>query len=414
MITSLRRAKDMVSSFEELGLGQWIVETCKALNIMKPTPCQVACIPQTLNGKDIIGSSETGTGKTMSFVLPIVDKLSVDPCGVFAIVLTPTRELAFQIYDQFKAIGNPMSIRVAVVVGGLESIRQATELENRPHVVVATPGRLADLFTIEDSVERFHLHSIRFLVLDEADRLLEDGFASSLSTILDVLPVNRQTLVYSATMNDKMEQLSKTCRSECFIYTSSSSRYSQVRELEQFYLLIPFQMKTCYLAYLLLYGFPSFSCIIFTGSCKRCQHLFLTLEYLGLNVGVLHSKMKQMERLKAIHNIQRGTIRILICTDVASRGLDIPQVELVVNYHIPSKPSTYIHRVGRTARAGNRGKAISLVSQFEVEIFRNIERRLERELVEFGHCKEKEVLKILTDVLKAERKAKLKMLGMKV
>ncbi|GJQ15789.1 hypothetical protein GpartN1_g7580.t1 [Galdieria partita] len=412
-MSKLVGAKDTVSSFEELGLEKCIVETCKALNIQKPTPCQVACIPQTLSGKDIIGSSETGTGKTLSFVLPIVDKLSVDPCGIFAIVLTPTRELAFQIYDQFKAIGSPISIRVAVVVGGLEFIRQALELENRPHIVVATPGRLADLFTVDDCIKRFHLQSVRFLVLDEADRLLEDSFASSLSTILDVLPVNRQTLVYSATMNDKIELLSKSCYRECFIYTSSFSKYSQVRELEQFYLLIPLQVKTCYLAYLLLYEFPSSSCIVFVGSCKKCQHLYLTLEYLGLNVGMLHSKMKQIGRLQSVHNIQKGSIRILLCTDVASRGLDIPQVELVVNYHIPSKPSTYVHRVGRTARAGNRGKAISLVSQFEVNTFHAIEQRLQHELLEYDRCKEKEVLKILTDVLKAERKAKLKLLDTK-
>lgn len=396
-----------MSTFQALGLKEWIVETCKALNIKKPTPCQVACIPETLKGKDIIGSSETGTGKTLSFVLPIVDRLSVDPCGIFALVLTPTRELAYQVYDQFKAIGGPISIRVAVVIGGMELIQQAKELENRPHIVIATPGRLAELFADQDCIQRFHLQSIRFIVLDEADRLLEDGFAASLSTILDVLPAKRQNLVYSATMNDKMEQLRKTCSSNCFIYTSSFSRYSQVSELEQFYLLTPFQVKTCYLSYLLLYRFPTDSCIVFAASCNKCQQLYLTLKYLGLNVGVLHSKMKQMERLRAVHNIQKGTIRILVCTDVASRGLDIPQVDLVVNYHIPSKPSTYVHRVGRTARAGRRGKAVSLVSQFEVDMFHEIEQQLNREIVEYGGCKEKEVLQLLTDVLKAERKVSL-------
>jgi superfamily II DNA/RNA helicase len=174
--------------------------------------------------------------------------------------------------------------------------------------------------------------------------------------------------------------------------------------------LTPFQVKTCYLSYLLLYRFPTDSCIVFAASCNKCQQLYLTLKYLGLNVGVLHSKMKQMERLRAVHNIQKGTIRILVCTDVASRGLDIPQVDLVVNYHIPSKPSTYVHRVGRTARAGRRGKAVSLVSQFEVDMFHEIEQQLNREIVEYGGCKEKEVLQLLTDVLKAERKAKLELL----
>eukprot|EP00871_Galdieria_phlegrea_P002725 jgi/Galph1/3453/GphlegSOOS_G2101.1 len=396
----------MAVSLKDLGLSQWVIDTCNALNIFKPTPCQAACIPQTLVGKDVIGSSETGTGKTLSFVLPIVDKLSVDPVGVFAIVLTPTRELAFQIHDQFKGIGASIAIRVCVVVGGLDFIQQVSEMEKRPHIVVATPGRLAEMF-IDDCVRRYHLQSIKFLVLDEADRLLEESFAPSLSAILDVLPTNRQTLVYSATMNEKIEQLSKISFRQVFIYRSSFSKYAQVKELEQYYLFVPFQVKSCYLAYLLCQEFPSVSCIVFTSSCQECQHLYLSLKQLGINIGVLHSKMKQRERLKAVQNFKRSSIRILVSTDVASRGLDIPQVDLVINYNIPSTASTYIHRVGRTARSSRTGKAISIVSQFEVDAFLSIETQLDQKLSEYPG---KIGIGTLTNVLKAEKKLVLSFL----
>ncbi|KAJ2016853.1 putative RNA helicase, partial [Coemansia sp. S610] len=187
-----------MSAFRELGLDQWLVDSLGAMAITQPTEIQRACIKPTLEGRDIIGGAKTGSGKTAAFALPILQKLSEDPYGVFALVLTPTRELAYQIADQFNVLGKGVNIKVTVAIGGVDMMTQALELARRPHIVVATPGRLAD--HIESSSNAIHFQRVRYLVLDEADRLLTDTFAPDLAVIMDAIPRRRQTLLFTATM----------------------------------------------------------------------------------------------------------------------------------------------------------------------------------------------------------------------
>ncbi|XP_063692517.1 probable ATP-dependent RNA helicase DDX49 [Bolinopsis microptera] len=201
--------------FESLGIKKWLVQQCKGLGMKQPTPVQINCVPAILAGKDCIGCAKTGSGKTAAFALPILDILSDDPFGIFALVLTPTRELAFQIKDQFVAIGAHINIRVSTVIGGMDMLTQSMELSRSPHIVIATPGRLADHINSGDGLK---LGKVKFLVLDEADRLLEPCFESDLGTIFGSLPKKRQTLLFSATLTDTIEQLKSMSATAPHVY----------------------------------------------------------------------------------------------------------------------------------------------------------------------------------------------------
>ena len=299
-------------------------------------------------GKDCIGCAKTGSGKTAAFALPILDKLSDDPYGIFALVLTPTRELAFQIKDQFSAIGAHINVRVSVVIGGLDMMVQSQELARQPHVVVATPGRLADHISSGDGLK---LDKIKFLVLDEADRLFEPCFEPDLATIFSSLPTKRQTLLFSATLTDSIEELKQMSPSPPHVYISPSE-VATVETLTQQYMCVPEMMRNASLAHILQEHVADKTCIVFTHSCKSAQLLTIALKKLGLSVTALHSILSQNSRLSSLAKFKSGVVKLLVATDVGSRGLDIPLVSFVINYNTPSSPTDYIHRVGRTARAG--------------------------------------------------------------
>lgn len=209
----------------------------------KPTPIQINCIPEILKGNDIIGAAKTGSGKTLAFALPILQKLSEDPYGIFALILTPTRELAYQIGDQFSIIGKPLNLRQCVIVGGIDRVAQGKELADRPHVVVATPGRLADHI---ESCNTFDFSKIQFLVMDEADRLLEGPFDKQISTIFKVLPKRKQCLFFSATITDTLEKLKEVTETNVFLY-EAPSEVATVEQLEQHYVLTPYDVCDAYL-----------------------------------------------------------------------------------------------------------------------------------------------------------------------
>ncbi|EDO43011.1 predicted protein [Nematostella vectensis] len=390
-------------SFAGLGLNKWLVSQCVAMGIKKPTEIQLNCVPPILQGRDCIGCAKTGSGKTAAFALPILQKLCDDPYGIFAVVLTPTRELAFQIADQFKVLGRPIGLKEAVIVGGLDMMKQALSLANKPHVVIATPGRLADHIKSTDTL---NLKKIQFLVLDEADRLLDPSFGDDLKVIFDAVPEKRQTLLFSATLTDTMGELQKMSGSQPFSYEVQSD-IATVAELDQRYLLTPAHVRDCYLVHLLRENDDNQSVIVFTHTCKNCQVLVSMFHKLGLTCVGLHSLLSQGERLAALARFKSGTIKILVATDVASRGLDIPQVELVVNSNIPADPKDYIHRVGRTARAGRGGMAISMVTQYDIDRVKKIEEKINTKLTEYT-TSEKEVLTLLKAVLVARREAELR------
>nr|XP_054320994.1 probable ATP-dependent RNA helicase DDX49 isoform X2 [Pongo pygmaeus] len=406
-----------MAGFAELGLSSWLVEQCRQLGLKQPTPVQLGCIPAILEafahsgptrrratsdvtgdpgfrrttgqcwhlGRDCLGCAKTGSGKTAAFVLPILQKLSEDPYGIFCLVLTPTRELAYQIAEQFRVLGKPLGLKDCIIVGGMDMVAQALELSRKPHVVIATPGRLADHLR---SSNTFSIKKIRFLVMDEADRLLEQGctdFTVDLEAILAAVPAHRQTLLFSATLTDTLRELQGLATNQPFFWEAQAP-VSTVEQLDQRYLLVPEKVKDAYLVHLIQRfqdEHEDWSIIIFTNTCKTCQILCMMLRKFSFPTVALHSMMKQKERFAALAKFKSSIYRILIATDVASRGLDIPTVQVVINHNTPGLPKIYIHRVGRTARA-------------------------EKKLEEFS-VEEAEVLQILTQVNVVRRECEIKL-----
>nr|XP_048283223.1 probable ATP-dependent RNA helicase DDX49 isoform X2 [Myodes glareolus] len=367
-----------MAGFAELQLSSWLVEQCRQLGLKQPTPVQLGCIPAILEGRDCLGCAKTGSGKTAAFVLPILQKLSEDPYGIFCLVLTPTRELAYQIAEQFRVLGKPLGLKDCIIVGGMDMVAQALELSRKPHVVIATPGRLADHLR---SSSTFTMKKIRFLVMDEADRLLEQGctdFTADLETILAAVPARRQTLLFSATLTDTLKELQGLATNQPFFWEAQAPART-VEQLDQRYLLVPEKVKDAYLVHLVQTfqdQLEDCSIIIFTNTCKICQILCMMLRKFNFPTVALHSMMKQKERFAALAKFKSSMYRILIATDVASRGLDIPTVQVVINHNTPGLPKIYIHRVGRTARAGRQGQAITLVTQYDIHLLHAIEEQI--------------------------------------
>lgn len=353
---------------------------------------------------DVLGLAQTGSGKTAAFALPVLQLLAHSLYGVFALVLTPTRELAFQLSDQFKALGSGIHLRCAVVVGGLDMIEQAKALMQRPHVVIATPGRLAAHIANDDGIAAA-FKSVKFLILDEADRIVDVGFEEELRTVLQILPSQRQTLLFSATMTPELKALHELSGEKAYFFEAYQGLRT-VEELEQQYIFTPSNVKDVYLSHILfnLEEKNIRSSIIFASSCRTCHLLSLMLDELGMKTIALHSMKSQHQRLAALNRFKSGQVPVLIATDVASRGLDIPTVDLVVNYDIPRFARDYVHRVGRTARAGRGGLGITLVTQYDVELVHGIEELIGKQLVEY-EVEEDDVLQGITKVFKAKRVA---------
>ncbi|EGT58821.1 hypothetical protein CAEBREN_15104 [Caenorhabditis brenneri] len=398
--------------FQQLGVASWITQQLQTMHIKTATPVQAACIPKILDGSDILGCARTGTGKTLAFAIPILQKLSVDPYGIFALILTPTRELAFQIADQFVAVGKPITLKCSVIVGGRSLIQQARELSERPHIVVATPGRLADLIESDQDVIAKVFKKIQFFVLDEADRMLEGQYNDQLKPIFESIPQKRQTLLLSATITNNINMLHKvSTRKPYFFEDKTNADETTVDRLEQKFVVCPVAVKDAYLVYVVKnYSEknPKSSVMIFAQTCRECQALAYMFEGLGFRVGSLHSQIAQKQRLAALSAFRSKTLQVIICTDVASRGLDIPHVDLVVNHNVPQCPKTYVHRVGRSARAGRFGSALSFVTQYDVELLQAVEQTIGKKLEELK-VNAKHVTKYVTQVLVAKREAELKL-----
>ncbi|WEW55025.1 ribosomal RNA processing protein [Emydomyces testavorans] len=387
-------------SFKDLGIIDSLCEACDSLGYKAPTPIQAESIPLALQGRDLIGLAETGSGKTAAFALPILQALMDKPQPLFGLVLAPTRELAYQISVQFEALGSLISVRCAVIVGGMDMVSQAIALGKKPHIVVATPGRLLDHL---ENTKGFSLRNLKYLVMDEADRLLDLDFGPILDKILKVLPKERRTYLFSATMSSKVESLQRASLSNPLRVSISSSKYQTVSTLLQTYLLLPQKYKDIYLVYL-LNEFPGKAVIVFTRTVNETQRLSILLRTLGFGAIPLHGQLSQSARLGALGKFRSRSRDILVATDVAARGLDIPSVDVVLNYDLPPDSKTYIHRVGRTARAGKSGLAFSIVTQYDAELWQRIEAALGKQLNEYKV--EKEEAMVLSDrVGEAQRHA---------
>ncbi|KAH0282850.1 putative ATP-dependent rRNA helicase rrp3, partial [Aureobasidium sp. EXF-3399] len=363
-------------SFRDLGVIDALAESCEAMGYTKPTPIQSESIPLALQGRDIIGLAETGSGKTAAFALPILQALIETPSSLFGLVLAPTRELAYQISEQFEALGSLIGVKCAVLVGGMDMVSQSIALGKKPHIIVATPGRLLDHL---ENTKGFSLRTLKYLVMDEADRLLDLDFGPILDKILKVIPKERRTYLFSATLSSKVESLQRASLSNPMKVSISSSSYQTVSTLIQSYLFIPHKFKDIHLVYI-LNEFAGQSTVLFTRTVNETQRLAFLLRALGFGAIPLHGQLSQSARLGALNKFRAGSRNILVATDVAARGLDIPSVDLVLNFDLPPDSKTYVHRVGRTARAGKSGRAVSFVTQYDVEVYQRIEKALAKKL----------------------------------
>lgn len=323
------------------------------------------------------------------------------PQPLHSLILAPTRELAYQISQAVEALGSLIAVRCAVLVGGMDMIPQAISLGKKPHVVVATPGRLLDHL---ENTKGFSLRQLKYLVMDEADRLLDLDFGPIMDKILKIIPrEGRKTYLYSATMSSKVEALQRASLSNPVKVKVSLDKFQTVATLLQSYLFIPHKHKDVYLIYL-LNELAGQTAIVFTRTVHEAQRIAFLLKSLRYAAVPIHGQLSQKTRLQALNNFRARASTILVATDVAARGLDIPSVDAVLNFDLPEDSKTYIHRVGRTARAGKSGKAVSFVTQYDIELWLRIEGALGKKLKEYEHAKD-EVMVFADSVGEAQRKA---------
>mmetsp|Transcript_28344 Transcript_28344/g.35048 ORF Transcript_28344/g.35048 Transcript_28344/m.35048 type:complete len:553 (-) Transcript_28344:55-1713(-) len=392
------------STFESLGVCEAICKAIKELNWTFASRIQKETLPSALSGRDVIGLAETGSGKTGAFTIPILQALLENPQrgAVFAVILAPTRELAFQIHEVVNALGSVIGATAVCIVGGVDQASQAIALARNPHVITATPGRLVDHLT---NTKGFNLRKLKYFVMDEADRMLSMDFEQELNQILEVVPDSsegRRTMLFSATMTSKVQKLQRASLLDP-IRIEVSTKFQTPKKLIQNYMFIPAKYKDVYLTYI-INEHAGKSILVFGATCNNVQRLALMLRNLGFPAVCLHGQMSQPKRLGALTKFKAGGRDILICTDVASRGLDIPSVDVVVNFDLPGHGKDYIHRVGRTARAGRSGKAIAMVTQYDVEVYQRLEALLGRKLPELK-LDEETVLILQERVSEAQRMA---------
>ena len=357
--------------FSQLGLAPAQLHACESLGYNTPTPIQREAIPVILSGQDLIGCAETGTGKTAAFLLPIIQKISQHPRpGIRVLILAPTRELALQIQKNYGDFNRMATNRSVIAIGGANIRSQIAQLRRGASVLIATPGRLLDLMDRGAVM----LSTVEFLVLDEADRMLYMGFLPAIRRVLSRLPTTRQTLLFSATMSQSIEQLAhSTTKHPIRIAVSPSGRAATT--VEQFAYQVAQESKTALLLELLEKEREPFErVLVFTRTKRGADRLSHVLKARDHSVSCIHADRTQPQREAALRAFSDGRARVLVATDIAARGLDIDAVSHVINYDVPSAPEDYVHRVGRTGRAGNQGKAITMVAPVDELSMRSIER----------------------------------------
>src|SRR5277367_4433718 len=367
----------MPKSFAELGLSESTLRALADVGYESPSPIQEQAIPSLLEGRDVIGQAQTGTGKTAAFGLPIMEYVDPDEPTVQALVLTPTRELCIQVTQALRTYGAHTGIDVVAVFGGAPIRTQQAQLRAGGHVVVGTVGRVLDLISRNSLV----LHDCRFLVLDEADEMLDLGFLEDVEKILSLTPSSRQTALFSATMPPPIRTLADRYMYDPEIIQVEAETLT-IDTVEQFQLPVDAKGKPDKLVEVLRAemgtqgGDADLQAIVFVRTKIRCDQLFRTLRDRGMNVRALHGDMSQGSRDGVMLAFKGGRVPILVATDVAARGLDISTVTHVVNYDVPTSPDTYVHRIGRTGRVGRSGRAITFVEARQKREMEAIERHI--------------------------------------
>ena len=361
-------------SFHDLGLSKGLLTALASKNYTQATPIQRQAIPTVLKGRDLLGIAQTGTGKTAAFMLPSLDRLTenrpqfLKPGQIRMLVLAPTRELAAQIAASAEAYGKNMKLSVGVIFGGVPNGKSVRTVARGLDVLVATPGRLLDLVD-QRAVD---LRSLEILVLDEADQMLDLGFIHALRRIVAIVPSKRQTLFFSATMPRAIKELAdKYLKDPAEVSVTPAA--TTVQRIDQTVVMVNQAEKTALLA-LYLKSEPVERALVFSRTKHGADKIVRQLEAAGIPANAIHGNKSQAQRERAIALFKSGEARVLIATDIAARGIDIPGVSHVVNFDLPDVPEQYVHRIGRTARAGNDGIAISFVADDERPYLRDIER----------------------------------------
>jgi ATP-dependent RNA helicase RhlE len=365
-------------SFDQVGLSPELVRAVTDLGYTEPTPVQQQAIPHVLAGKDLLAGAQTGTGKTAAFVLPILQNLSGrDNKGrhpVRVLVLTPTRELASQVEQSVRSLSRQRPVQSVAVYGGVGFEGQVNRLRQGPQIVVATPGRLLD----HVSQRTIDLSRVEVLVLDEADRMLDMGFIHDIRRILELLPTNRQNLLFSATFSAEIKRLAADFLKEP-AYVEVTPKVTSAELVKQVVIPVDRHRKPELLRHLVKSG-RVYQALVFTRTKHGADRLVLQLIEAGITAVAIHGNKSQPKRMRALADFKNNKVALLVATEVAARGLDIESLPHVVNYELPMVPSDYVHRIGRTGRAGIQGDAISLVCVDEQPMLADIERLLRHKI----------------------------------
>ena len=361
--------------FNKLGLSESLLSAIKMSGYERPTPIQEKAIPAILSGKDVMAAAQTGTGKTAGFTLPLLELLNGrsqnTPQSIRALVLTPTRELAAQVKDSIEKYGTNEKLKFGLVFGGVNINPQKKELKEGLDILIATPGRLLDLY----QQQAIQLNKIEILILDEADRMLDMGFIADIRRILKLMPKKRQNLMFSATFSDEIRQLAKTI---CYkpIEIDVAPRNSTVKLISQKLFMID-KTKKVDLLCAIVRSTPD-QALVFIRTKYGANNLVKKLNRNKISSLAIHGNKSQSQRTKALNAFKNDEVQVLVATDIAARGIDIDQLASVINFDLPQVPEDYVHRIGRTGRAGARGNAISLVSMEEKKQLRDIERVIKK------------------------------------
>ncbi|MDP3883072.1 MAG: DEAD/DEAH box helicase [Candidatus Staskawiczbacteria bacterium] len=353
------------ANFGGLGIAPKLLDTILKLGFVTPTSIQYKAIPVAVDGKDIIGIAQTGTGKTLAFGIPLIQQiLSANGRGL---IILPTRELAIQVNEAIQKIGRTFGLKTAVLIGGSSTHQQIRELSYNPHIVIGTPGRINDLI----QQRALKVHDVSILVLDEADRMLDMGFAPQINKIIKLLPQNRQTMLFSATMPDGIVKIaSGYMKLPVRIEIARAGTTAQNVEHELF--VVKKDQKIALLKKLL--EEYKGSVLIFLRIKHGARKICYALRDIGVSSAEIHSNRSLSQRKEALEGFKRGKYRVLVATDIASRGIDVKNIELVINFDLPENPEDYVHRIGRTGRAGMSGKAISFAMPDQGSKVREIEK----------------------------------------
>ncbi|MBI2063668.1 MAG: DEAD/DEAH box helicase [Candidatus Yanofskybacteria bacterium] len=362
---------EKTASFYGLGIAPRLLDILERSGFKSPTPIQSQAIPVAIQGKDIVGIAQTGTGKTLAFGIPMLQRLAqIKGQGL---VILPTRELALQVDEALVRIGRDIKLRTAVLIGGASLAPQRRAIASKPHVIVATPGRLLDHL----QQKNIHLNDVKIVVLDEADRMLDMGFAPQINQIFRVLPRDRQTMLFSATMPPEIMRMAAG-HMKLPIRVEMSPAGTTVESVTQELFIVGSHQKSPLLNKLL----ESYlgSALVFTRTKYGAKKVMRQLKAVGISAAEIHSNRSLNQRHEALEGFRSGKYRALVATDIASRGIDVRGIELVVNYDLPSSPNDYVHRIGRTARAGASGHAVTFAMPEEFREVRAIERLIRKSL----------------------------------